>query len=401
MAEAEAQEGESGGSLSVPVGPSEALPSWAIERLGQLGAKNYSAAGAEAPLALLGLTAYWSGDFSAVDDILALAGELSGEGPWSDDVAARVVLQRSLAGIVASLRGDTATAERCFVDALGPRGGRPVDEALVVALSLRAALCSDGQPERALADVERARSIALSLGDADLAALAAIGEGWALSELGRFDEAIQVFSGALETLPGDLERSVARLRLAEVQLRMGDRAAARESVNAARQVFLDADARYWGARAALLTGAIDRDRGGRWLRLARELAAPDPAYERLFLPDGALRIDLGATPSVSRDGVPVEFLTRHAETAVRLLSISGEDGMSAQELIALFWPEVPVERQRARLRTMLWQARNSLGADAWRLQRSREQVIFDVCGVDVVSPISREAIVDQFLNRKK
>ena len=168
----------------------------------------------------------------------------------------------------------------------------------------------------------------------------------------------------------------------------------------ARETFLAAEARYWGARAVLLTGAIDRDRGGRWLKLARELALPDPAYERLFLPEGVLSIDLAAKSPVCRDGVPVVFLTRHAEAAVRLLAMSGAEGMSVQRIADVFWPGVPLDRQRARLRTLLWQVRNSLGADAWRVQRQRDLVVLNASGIDVNGSITAAAIAAEFSSRR-
>jgi tetratricopeptide (TPR) repeat protein len=378
----------------------EALQAWAQERLDALGAENAAVAVADAPFVLQGLQAFWSGDFAAVDEVLASAAALLGEGPWTDEVTARVVLQRSLAGVVASLRGRFDDAEQHFVAALELDGGAPVDEARVTALSMRAAFCSEGKPDRAFGDVARARELSVALGAADLSTIAAVGEGWALSELGRFSDAARVLRDAVATLPGGLERAVTQLRWAEVQLRMGDRAGARKTVDGARTTFLDVEARYWGARAALLTGAIDRDRGGRWLKLARELSLPDPAYERLFLPAGKLRIDVSASPSVHRDGEPVGFLTRHAEATVRLLALAGEAGVTSQELINIFWPDVPVDRQRARLRTLLWQARNSLGADAWRVQRKRDQVFFDGAGVEIVGSRTKASIICEFPSRR-
>ena len=382
------------------VGDPRRLRSWAEGQLIELGESRRNTVDASGIYALLGLCAFWSGDFAALDEMLDITSELVGPGPWSDEVAARVVLQRSLSAVLASLRGQREEAEINFAAALAPSGGQAVDEARVVAYSMRAALASEGLPERALEDVQRARQISSALGKHELAAVAAIGEGWAHSELGQLDQAAQVLQAASTELPGNLERSVAQLRLAEVQLRIGDRATAREIVDAARETFLEAEARYWGARASLLTGAIDRDRGGRWLKLARELSLPDPAYDRLFLPKGSLTIDVSAAASVLRDGVPVEFLTRHAEAAVRLLAMSRSNGMSAQELSDVFWPGIPEERQRARLRTLLWQARNSLGADAWRVQRQGNIVVLDTSGVDVFGSITAASLAKEFSARR-
>ena len=355
---------------------------------------------ASGPYALLSLTAFWAGDFTALDELLVSAPATVGPGPWPDEIAAQVVFQRSLGAVLSSLRGNRDDAERGFFDALALSGGQPVDEARVIAYSLRAAFASDGEPERALDDVGRARQLSSAVGNSELAAVASIGEGWALSELGQMEEAARVLQDATENLPDSLGRSVAQLRLAEVELMMGDRASARSSVDRARETFLKAEARYWAARAVLLTGSIDRDRGGRWLKLARELALPDLAYERLFLPEGALSIDLSAKSPVCRDGMPIVFLTRHAEAAVRLLAMSGSEGMSVQHIADVFWPDVPLDRQRARLRTLLWQARNSLGADAWRVQRQHDLVVFDRSGVDVSGSITATAIAAEFSSRR-
>ena len=355
---------------------------------------------ASGPYALLSLTAFWAGDFTALDELLVSAPATVGPGPWPDEIAAQVVFQRSLGAVLSSLRGNRDDAERGFFDALALSGGQPVDEARVIAYSLRAAFASDGEPERALDDVGRARQLSSAVGNSELAAVASIGEGWALSELGHLEEAARVLQDATENLPDSLGRSVAQLRLAEVELMMGDRASARSSVDRARETFLKAEARYWAARAVLLTGSIDRERGGRWLKLARELALPDLAYERLFLPEGALSIDLSAKSPVCRDGMPIVFLTRHAEAAVRLLAMSGSEGMSVQHIADVFWPDVPLDRQRARLRTLLWQARNSLGADAWRVQRQHDLVVFDRSGVDVSGSITATAIAAEFSSRR-
>jgi tetratricopeptide (TPR) repeat protein len=352
------------------------------------------------PLALLGLSEFWAGDFPALDELLATAPAVVGTGPWPDDIAAQVVFQRSLGAVLASLRGNSEDAERGFLDALALSGGQSVDEARVIAYSMRAAFASEGLPDRALDDIRRARELSSAVGNSELAAVTSIGEGWALSELGQLEEAASVLRDASKNLPDNLGRSVAQLRLAEVELMMGDRKSARSTVDMARETFLKSEARYWGARAALLTGAIDRDRGGRWLKLARELALPDPAYERLFVPEGELSIDLSAKVSVRRDGVPVVFLTRHAEAAVRLLAMSGPEGMSVQRIAEIFWPGVALDRQRARLRTLLWQARNSLGADAWRLQRQHDLVVFDTSGVDVNGSTTAKAIAAEFTVRR-
>jgi hypothetical protein len=49
---------------------------------------------------------------------------------------------------------------------------------------------------------------------------------------------------------------------------------------------------------------------------------------------------------------------------------------------------------------MLWQARNSLGADAWRVQRQSDLVVFDTSGVDVSGLVTVAAIAKEFAARR-
>jgi DNA-binding SARP family transcriptional activator len=74
--------------------------------------------------------------------------------------------------------------------------------------------------------------------------------------------------------------------------------------------------------------------------------------------------------------------------------------MGVQRIAEIFWPGVTLDRQRARLRTLLWQARNSLGADAWRVQRQHDLVVFDTSGVDVIGSITATAIATEFSSRR-
>jgi len=346
-----------------------------------------------------GVDAFWLGDFAALDLILEESNAKLGQEPWDEGMRSRFVYQRGLGGSLMALRGDGDGAEAAFEEAIASDGGSEVQEARVMAMVLRALFASDDRPERALEDVSAVRRLADVLGPVAGVAICGVAEGQALARLGQSEESIAILGSLRTSLSTDMGRSLAALRLAEVLLHVGDRRSARTAVDSAREAYLEAGARYWCARAALLTGSIERDRSGRWLRMARELSLDDPAYEQLFLPKGSLRIDPGRSPAVTRDGVPVRFLTRHAEVTLRMLAASGAVGLPAQEIIELFWHDVPAERQRARLRTLLWQVRNSLGADAWRVQRRRDFVVFDADGVELEGTVKTANIAAEFQSR--
>lgn len=353
-------------------------------------------AGEDRTNAELGIESFWIGDFARLDQVLERSIATLGPEPWDDETAARFVHQRALAGALCALRGDGDGAEETFARSIAHDGGDQVRAARIMALVLRALFASDSVPERARDDVAQVRTLAADLGPVAGVAISGVADGWALARLDRTDEAVATLRPLTTSLPTEVGCALAALRLAEVLLLAGDRRSARESVDQARETYLSVGAHYWGARSALLTGAIERDRAGRWLRLARELSLPDPAYDRLFLPIGALRIEPGVSPAVRRDGEPVRFLTRHAEVTLRMLAAAGVDGVSVDEITELFWPDAPTERQRARLRTLLWQVRNSLGADAWRVQRNHDIVVFDADGVELVGLVRRSAIADAF-----
>lgn len=345
---------------------------------------------------LAAVCAFWRGEFGLVDELLAEADRCASVGPVTEAESRDVMLRDALAGVVASLRGEAELADECFERALVPKGDHALDVAQATVLAMRAGFAGRTTPDQTIADARRAREIADRIGAPQLAALATLGEGWALAQSGRLGEAALALASAQDRLDDVLECSVAGLRRAEVLMRLGDRLEARHLVDACREVFDERGARYWLTRAALLTGTIDRDRGGRWLRLARGTAGTDEAYARLFRPEGELRIEPARVAGVQRDGDPVRFLTRHAEATVRLLAAAGDLGVSVEVLASTFWPGADHMRVAARTRTMLWQARNSLGPDAWRIQRDRNTIRLDNGGLVIIGTTTAEAVGAEF-----
>ncbi len=88
-----------------------------------------------------------------------------------------------------------------------------------------------------------------------------------------------------------------------------------------------------------------------------------------------IRIDPSAQPPVWRGGDAVEFATRHAELVVIVLAAAGDEGVDVAWLIELLWPGAAPDRGRRRLRTVLWQARRSLGPDGARIVRRSGRLV--------------------------
>ena len=332
------------------------------------------------PLVYLGFYAFCLGDFERASQLLRAAERATSTlGEARNELA----LVEGFTGVVDAVRGRQAEADRAFARGLERAESDEAPWYSVMVRTLRADYTAGWAPHRSLVDARRAQREAVALGDTWWHGLARYAEGAALAELGDLVTARSLLEEVVLELGNPIERGFAQLELGEVLLGLGDRPAARAVLEEARVAFDAAGARYWATRASLAMGSADRDRGGRWLRLARSTAAADPAYDRLFSPAQTLQIKVMGEPAVLLDGHRVDFLTRHAELATYLLAIAGPTGIAAEELEAALWPGVDGNRTGPRLRTLLWQVRNALGREAWRVQRRRGMVLLDLTGVDV------------------
>lgn len=79
----------------------------------------------------------------------------------------------------------------------------------------------------------------------------------------------------------------------------------------------------------------------------------------------------------------LRFPTHRAELAVFALVLAGPAGLHQEVLTERLWPAAPADRGQARLRTLLWQVRRALGADAWRVQRRGRRVLLVLDGGEV------------------
>lgn len=296
-------------------------------------------------------------------------------------------LLASLRGVLEALRGHQDEADAVFADALSSADELSAPWYTVMALSLRGEFTAAWAPERSLADGQRARQQALAIGDRWWTSLSGLAEASALRELDRLDEAIGCFRRAADDLANPLERVRALVGLGETHLRAGDRSAARASFLEALDLVEVAGARYWVARACFGLTAAERDRGAHWMARVRSCDDGDQAYALLGASE-RLRINLVGRPSVHVGSRRVAFLTRHAEVSVYLLALAGAHGVPAALLAESLWPSATQTRRNHRLRTLLWQVRNSLGPHAWRVTRDGERVVFDAAGVEITGGAS-------------
>ena len=309
----------------------------------------------------------------------------------------QTVLQAlGVSGMIWRLRGDDGRALANFdaALALAAAHGSVADEVYLRMLRIAGGDFPDGVTLEA--DLDRCRSVLAELDDDRLRAHVDLAEGWGLVANGRSEEAIARIDAAVPILDSPIERAVNELRTAEVLAADGHVEEARARAAAALETFASWRAGYWSARATVLLAGLDGDRSARRVRSLLADVPADLAYVRLVDPTGSLLIELDGPCVARRDGQPVGFLTRHAESALRLVIDAGADGITVDELAAILWPGADPARVGQRVRTMLWQVRSALGTDAWRLQRRRSVLTFNTVGCEVVGTVDRSSIVALF-----
>jgi len=334
----------------------------------------------------------WRGEFDRAlqgfDRIIDSAGE-RGEHQF-------VLQALGVSGMIWRLRGDDGRALADFEAALALAAahGSLADEVYLRMLRIAGGDFPDGDTVEA--DLVWCRRVLAEVDDDRLRVHVRLAEGWGLAAMGRSEEAIARIDAAAPILDSPIERAVNELRAAEILAADGRVDEARDRAAAAHEIFAAWRARYWSARAMVLMAGLDGDRSARRIRGLLSDLPSDVAYVRLVDPVGSLVIDLDGPGVASRDGHPLEFLTRHAESALRLVVAAGDEGITVDELAAILWPGADPARIGQRVRTMLWQVRSALGTDAWRLQRRRSTVTFTTVGCEVNGAIDRSSIVALF-----
>jgi DNA-binding SARP family transcriptional activator len=133
-----------------------------------------------------------------------------------------------------------------------------------------------------------------------------------------------------------------------------------------------AGARYLTARAELQLANITPQRGAYLQRSARaraETDADDPAWRRLL--NGArMQVRVLGVPQVEIEGRSVSFGTRHELDALAALALAGADGLSAERLCDMLWPNDIGASSRHRLDVVVSSLRRHL-LPTTRLTRER------------------------------
>ena len=324
---------------------------------------------------LLAMLAIHEGNFARAEKVIGESlADLSG-------TEARTGLLHCVLGIIAAKRGHAGSAADAFEHAIQIAERSGDDVTLGVALAKRAELV-EGRP----ADQRLREAWAAS------ARLAGASPWWSrmatrvvavtAAEAGDSETALAAVNSLLDDDVDGMERGRALLVKASIVETFGGGDAA-PLYEMAHALLVDARAPYWAAVAAMALAQLPGQDPQAWRDRAIALSNGDEAFTRLIETGHQLRLYAAGTGQVLMDGETVQFLTHHAEMAIYMLALAGDEGMTPTDLAMRLWPEAPEGRHRPRLRTCLWQIRRALGDEHWRLRRDAERVYFHVADTEL------------------
>ena len=323
----------------------------------------------------------WTGDFAAASDTLDAAEDAFAEVPapadryeWPLCSGARAVLS--------ALRGDIAAADTEFARAVDAARDIRWEWYEAIVRSARAEFTAQLDHRQAMADARWALAELEGRADQWWSAWAAQAMGVATREAGMPGAAVAMLRKVLDREQIPLECARTRLVLGETLIRAGRSGDAVPVLREAADVFTAAGARYWTVRCQVRLAQADPVEASRWWSRARKGMTDDPAYHVLF-GGGSLILRAFGPGEIRCEGHPLRVRTHNSERALFQLALAGPGGLHIEELADRLWPEVMVERRKilGRIRTLLWEMRQVLGAQAWRLERDGAIVRLDMIGV--------------------
>lgn len=319
------------------------------------------------------------GAFAEAAMALELADDVDPE--TGERVACAQALLASCRGALLTLRGDLDAGEEAFERAI--QASRRVGASWCSAYTraVRAVLFARLDHRLATTDARSAYDAFVDMGHEPGRKWAVRAMAVAAAEAGQPETAAELLQTSLDEELGPLDRALALYHLGEALLQNDQGDEARRVLEEARDLFESSGARYFLVRTYLKLGEADTGRASFWRERALEESDEDPAYDRLFADPGHLTIRVLGLPGAFAEGARLRFRTKRAELLVYALALSHGGTLHRDELMERLWPSAPLDRAGARLRTTLWEARQALGTEAWRLRREGHLVRIDLMGV--------------------
>lgn len=331
-------------------------------------------------LLYLGFFSMWMGDFARGETLLTTARRVYGEIVDPRQRLEAALVEAGL-GVLYAQRSRRASAEAMFDSALRMSQAAGTEWFTGIIRIMRAESCAIWNAPRSTADANLAIDYFSDVMRNDFW-LRWARRALAIADLysGNFDAAAHSFTSLLEQDTNAMERAWILLALAQCRRHAGQLNQARAVLNEALGLAAEAHSRWVQACVARLLTDVDTERREEWRRRAIELMDRDPAYRRLLTSNTPLRIDAFGRGRILVGDKPVKFATRHAEAAVFILALAGDDGVNSETLAERLWPNVASSVWPGRVRTLLWQIRRALGDESWRLERDGPVIRLDLAG---------------------
>lgn len=331
-------------------------------------------------LLYLGFFSLWAGDFGRADTLLSAARTVYGEISDPFD-RAEWPLVEAACGVLHALRRDQPCAEAAFTAALEASENVQTPWFTAMIRALRAEFCAQWQPARSLTDARAAFDfLAGVIGDEWWCRWARRAVAVADMHVGNLDAAGHALESLLREPLNPIERAGTLVMLGECRWRARSTAEALDALHEALRLADSTGSRYLQARALCLLAEVDHEHRDRWRDRALVAMTRDPAYRALLTSHTPLRINAFGPGRILVGDRPATFATRHAKAAVFILAFAGNDGVNAETLAEHLWPNVSSTAWHGRVRTLLWQIRQALGEEAWRLERRGTIVQLDLAG---------------------
>ncbi len=159
----------------------------------------------------------------------------------------------------------------------------------------------------------------------------------------------------------------------------GDADGATSALELAAERARAADLRVLDALASLALTELDPSRTPELLEHVDRLARSAPAHQRAALAGPlarrrTLEIDVLGPLAIRVHGEPCRFKTNHAARLVVILAFARAVGVHPDTLAEQLWPDKEPEDAMGNLATAVWEARQGLGVEQWRLERDADRV---------------------------
>jgi tetratricopeptide (TPR) repeat protein len=286
-------------------------------------------------------------------------------------------------GSLAGIRGQAIEADTAFLRGiLLARQMQNTRYEAIVRL-LRADYTMSHDARRAHADCRFAEKTFSAVDDRRWASMARRVRADVALAAGEIETAQLLAEQLLPRLDNPIEHSRCLLTAARAHLRAGNTDTAALRAGQAVAELSPTGASFVLVEALLLLAECDPVRAPAAIAQARSLTTDDPGFGQLWAARPTLQVRVLGRQSIRVGDTELRFRTSRAEHLILILALAGGRGVSADIVSESLWPGADAVKRPSNLSTAIYDARQALGSEAWRLHRSGSQFWLDLDGAVV------------------